>query len=182
MIIIGFDISSTTTGWGVLQIDGESIKYIDSGFFKPLKKGNIFERLDHSRNKVKEILNKYQPDQVAIENIIEFMAGKSTAKTIITLSVFNRNVGMAVYDYFSSAPELYSVMQIRHALKENKILPKKEEMPELVAKHLGIKFPYYYDKKAKVKKESEDVADAIAVALYHAYKITGKLKKKSKKS
>jgi hypothetical protein len=109
------------------------------------------------------------------------MQGKSTAKTIITLTTFNRMVCLAAYDYLQKSPELFSVMTIRHGLKLNKTLPKKEEMPELVAQHLGITFPYQLNKKGKVKEENFDMADGMAVALYYAFTLTGKIKRKVKK-
>jgi Holliday junction resolvasome RuvABC endonuclease subunit len=178
-IIAGFDVSSTTTGWCILQIDDKkSIKYIDSGYFKPIKTGTIFEKLSHSRDQIVSILDKYKPDDIAIEDLIQFMKGHSTAKTIITLALFNRNVGMTSYDYLGKNPQLFNVMSIRHGLKLSKELPKKEDMPELAAHHLGIKFPYHHGKGGKIKKESEDVADAVAVALYYSFILTGKIKKK----
>ncbi len=179
-IIAGFDISSTTTGWCILKIEDNNIAYLDSGYFKPLKKGTIFERLDHSRKEVDKILNKYKPDKVAIEDIISFMKGASTAKTIITLSLFNRLVGMTAFNYLGKSPELFNVMTIRHGLKLNKQLPKKEDMPELAAHHLGITFPYYYGKGGKIKSESYDVADAWSVAIYYAKLLTQQVKKKKK--
>ena len=72
-------------------------------------------------------------------------------------------------------------MTIRHGLKFDKIFPKKQDMAELVAKHLGITFPYEYDKKGKVKVESFDKADGVAVALYYAFVLTGKIIRKAKK-
>jgi Holliday junction resolvasome RuvABC endonuclease subunit len=180
MIICGFDVSSSTTGWCILDVntDNKKIKYIDCGYFKPIKKGTIFEKLSHSRDKVVSILDKYKPEEIVVEDLIQFMKGASTAKTIITLSLFNRNVGMTAYDYLGKNPQLFNVMSIRHGLKLSKELPKKEDMAELVANHLGIKFPYVYGKGGKIKKESEDVADACAVALYYSFILTGKIKKK----
>ena len=72
-------------------------------------------------------------------------------------------------------------MTIRHGLKIDGDFPKKEDMPALVAKHLGITFPYEYDKKGKVKVESYDKADGVAVALYQAFLLAGKVKRKGKK-
>ncbi len=177
-IIVGFDVSSTTTGWCVIKEDSGKLTYLDSGYFKPVKTGTIFERLDHSRKETNKILNKYKPTHIAIENTVEFMKGHSTAKTIITLSLFNRTVGMAAYDFLQRSPELYSVMSIRHGLKLTKDLPKKEDMPDLAAHHLGVTFPYYYGKGGKIKGESYDVGDAWAVAVYYSLILTGKIKKK----
>lgn len=181
-IILGFDISSTTIGWCALSIDEDNkIDIVKYDYLKPLKKGTIIERIVDTRNKIKEIIEKIKPDYIGLEDIIQFMQGKSTAKTIITLTTFNRMICLLAYDYLGKSPELFSVMTIRHGLKINKLLPKKEQIPELVAKHLGITFPYQLNKKGKIKVENYDMADGIAVALYYSFKLTGKLKPKGKK-
>lgn len=180
--ILGFDISSTCIGYCYLQVHESSgkIKFISCGYIKPIKKGNIIERLSNTRDKIVAILEKVQPDIIAIEDIIQFMSGASTAKTIITLTSFNRMIGLLCYDYLSKSPDMYSVMSIRHALKLNKIFPKKEDMPELVSTHLGIKFPYEKNKNGKIKTENYDMADSVAVALYSALLLTNKIKSKKK--
>jgi len=109
------------------------------------------------------------------------MAGKSTAKTITTLTSFNRMICLLAYDYLNKQPELFNVMSIRHGLKFYKELPTKEQMPEVVAKHLNIKFPYQYNKKGAIREESRDMADGACVALYYAMLLTGKINKKIKK-
>jgi Holliday junction resolvasome RuvABC endonuclease subunit len=150
-------------------------------YIKPIKDGSIIERIVDTRNKIQKIIADAKPDYIAIEDIIKFMKGKSTAQTIIMQATFNRMIGLASFDYLKKAPELYSVMAIRHGLKLNKIFPKKEDMPTLVSKHLGITFPYEYNKKGKIKVESYDKADGIAVALYCAFVLSGRVKRKVKK-
>lgn len=179
--LLSFDVSSSTIGWCILELDDSNIKYISANYFKPIKTGTILERLVNTRNKITNIINDAKPDYIGIEDLIKFMP-KSTATTVVVLTTFNRMVCLAAYDYLKDYPSLFNVMTIRHGLKLNKEFPKKEDMPELVAKHLGITFPYEYNKKGAVKEESRDMADAIAVALYHALHLTGKTKKsKSKK-
>jgi Holliday junction resolvasome RuvABC endonuclease subunit len=181
--VLGFDVSSTTIGYCVLLIDDSdnSINFAFANYVKPLKKGNIVDRIVDTRNKIKDIIDKVQPDYIGIEDIIQFMKGHSTAKTIIMLTTFNRMIALCAHDHLKRSPELFSVMTIRHGLKTAKDLPKKEDMPELVAKHLGITFPYEHNKKGKVKVESFDMADGVAVALYYAFVLTGKAKRKGKK-
>ena len=181
--ILGFDASSTTIGYCVLTLDDttNSISFVKAGYLKPLKKGTIIERIVDTRNKVQKVIVDAQPDHIAIEEIIQFMKGKSTAKTIIMLTTFNRMICLTSYDYLGSSPTLYSVMTIRHGLKTGKELPKKEEMPALVAQHLGITFPYEHNKKGGIKVESYDKADGVAVALYHTLLLAGKVKSKGKK-
>lgn len=180
--ILGFDASSTTIGWCILHFDDvtNDISFVAADYLKPIKKGSIIERIVDTRDKINKIITLAKPDYVAIEEIVQFMKGKSTAKTIIMLTTFNRMIGLAVYDALKKEPTMYSVMTIRHGLKENKIFPKKEDMPALVSKHLGITFPYEYNKKNKLKVENYDKADGIAVALCHAFVLAGKIKVKKK--
>lgn len=165
MKIIGFDCSSTTVGWGVIEYDSAfNVINIKSGWFKPIKTGTIFERLDFVRIKVKDLLETHKPDIIAIEDIVKFMAGKSSAQTIITLSVFNRTIGMTCFDYSKTSPDLLSVMTIRHKIKEAKTVPKKEEVPARLEKILGIQFNWTLNKNGKIKPESYDESDGLAVA------------------
>lgn len=185
--ILGLDVSSSCIGWGLLEIDdSNNIKYLDSGLIKPVKDGSILERLHGTRDLVETLIKKIKPDHIGIEDIINFIRNKSTAVTIITLAVFNRMVGLLSLDLIGSSPQLFGVLDIRHGLKINKTFPKKENMPELVAKHLDIKFPYIYINRGKTKGKihvtSYDRADGLAVALHYAFILTGKYEKKKKKA
>lgn len=181
--ILGIDCSSTTIGYCVLSWDeaNNDIKFEKASYIKPIKKGSIIERIVDTRNKIQKVIIDSKPDYIAIEDIIQFMKGLSTAKTIIMLTTFNRMIGLTAYDYLGKSPELFNVMSIRHGLKLNKDLPKKEDMPALVAHHLGITFPYEYNKLGKIKVESYDKADGMAVALYQAFLLSGKITRKAKK-
>lgn len=181
--VLGIDVSSTTIGYCILDIDDNNIiSLVKASYIKPIKTGSIIERIVDTRNIIKNVLEEAKPDYIAIEDIIQYMKGKSTAQTIIMLTTFNRMIGLCAYDYLNDAPQLFNVMSIRHGLKEGKELPKKEDMPELVAKHLRITFPYERSSKGKkkgaIKVESYDLADGIAVALYYAFVLTGKVKRK----
>ena len=177
MIILSLDVSSTTIGVAVLAIIKNQPKLIACSYIKPPKDGRIFERLAKTQEEIINLIAKYQPTIVAIEDIAQFIPRKSTANTIITLAVFNRMVGLTVYNMTGKSPEMYSVMTIRHGMKATKKLPDKEEIPALVESLLGIKFPYEYTKKGKIKVESYDMADATILGLYASYKFLGKLEK-----
>ena len=181
--VLGFDISSTCIGYCLLEFDDSNnqIKYVEMKNHKPSKKGNILDRLSSTQKVIHQIIKTYNPDFISIEDIVQHMQNKSSAKTIITLAVFNRMIGLLAYEHLGHAPELFNVLSIRHGLKTDKELPKKEDMPELVAKHLGITFPYVYKKSGARAPESEDMADGVAVALYYAFVLTGRIKTKAKK-
>lgn len=180
--VLGFDVSSTTIGYCVLELDDltKEIKLSHLNYFKPTKNGSIIDRIVDTRNKILSIIDTYKPDYIGIEDLIKFMP-KSTATTVIMLTTFNRMVCLSCYDYLGRGPELFNVATIRAGLKIDQARPKKEDMPELVAKHLGIIFPYETNKKGKIKVENYDKADGMAVALYYAFLLVGKVKRKGKK-
>ena len=184
--VLGFDISSSAIGWAVLSIDGYKISYHDSGYIKPTKKGLLLEILDKTQVQIENLFTKYQPDYIGIEEIIKYMPDTSTATTIIKLATFNRMIGLSAYQYLVSknqpAPQMCNVLAIRHALKFTSDLPAKSDMPELVAKHLNISFPYEYKKTGTPREENQDRADSIAVALYYAKILTGEKKLKKRKT
>jgi hypothetical protein len=169
-IIMGIDVSTTTIGWCILSYArGQKPKLINHSFYKPSKKGNLFERLDQTRKDIRQIVEKYNPDYIAIEDLIKFMKGKSSATTIINLSVFNRMIGLMAYDFLGRPPDLFNVMSIRHGIRREigeKKLPAKEELPQHISALLDIEYPWIKDKKGKIKIESYDVSDAMCVAYY----------------
>jgi Holliday junction resolvasome RuvABC endonuclease subunit len=167
--ILGFDVSSTTVGWCLLEkLPGRSPILIKHGYFKPPKTGTTIQRLDLFKKQIQNILNTYKPDVVGIEDIIKFMAHRSSAQTIIMLGVYNRIAGLTTYEFLGKEPIYLPVMTIRSKLKNTKKLPKKEDMPDLVGHHLNMPYPYIL-KKGKQIKENNDVADATAVALTVAF-------------
>ena len=167
--VLGLDASTTTIGLSVLSYDEGQISLDHSEYFKPPKKVDIFERLAVVRKYIIEKIDEFKPDDVVLEDIILFMAGNSTAKTISSLAVLNRTVGLAVYEKTGTPPFLFNVMKIRHAIKEDKKLRPKEEIPELVARILDIDFPYVLSKRGSRVKENFDIADSIACALCHIF-------------
>lgn len=165
MRVLGLDASTTTIGISVIDSNDGYNKLVYHNFYKPPKKFDIFYRLNAVREEITNLIKKWQPDCVALEDIILFMKGHSTAKTISSLAVLNRTVGLAVLNALGKPPELFNVMKIRHCLKLTKDLPAKEDIPELVAYHLNIDFPWRKNSKDKIIVENYDVADSMAVAL-----------------
>lgn len=181
--ILGLDISSSCIGYAVLDCDinTQSIKIVDYDYYLPPKKGSILERLNKTQQDIKSIIKGIQPDYIAIEDIIQFLGGGSTAKTIIALASFNRAIGLVAYEYLGQAPELYSVMTIRHGIKLTKELPKKEQIPQILEKRFNIQFDYLYNKDDEIDKKSFDMADACAVGAYHSLILTKQIIRKVKK-
>lgn len=186
--ILGLDISSSCVGFGVVEWNTETnqISFKDIGYYNPPKKASdtaedFIEALYQTIKAIQTLINTYSPDYIGIENIVQFMKGKSGANTIITLAAFNRSIGLLCREYLGHSPKFFNVLSIRHGLKFNKALPDKKEMPELVAKHLGITFPWTLNKRQNHIVENYDAADGMAVALFHAQNLAGILPKKKPK-
>jgi len=180
MRVIGFDVSSSTIGWGVLDLEGEKISVVDSGYYKPPKKKDcsISTRLTAVFDWTQQMCVKYGVDAVSIENIVMFMKAKSKAETTITLAVFNRTVALASNIYLksinsSSEPYLYAVITIRSSIRKKAQLEElpKENVPQVIFDNLGQAFELEYKKTGKLKDENFDRADGIAVAWCHIIKV-----------
>jgi len=186
---MGIDASTTTIGISVLAFDDDNIELRHKEYFKPPKKGNIFERLYKVREYIWEKLEELNPDEVALEDIILFMRGKSTAHTTTILSALNRVVGITIYEWHGKPPYLYPVDFIRKTIKLEDSVPQKEEIPDLVASILDMEYPYFLNRIGNVAVENYDIADSIAVALCYikieqgglSHEIPKPIKKKGKK-
>jgi len=182
--VLCLDASSTTIGIAVIDYDdGYKPTLIHQEFYKPNKSLELTDMLVETRRFIIGLAETHKTDEIVIEDYVRFMSGKSNSKTTILLAILNMTLRIAALDNLGINVVPYNVLKIRHALKKTKTIPSKEEMPELVAEILGIKFPYLYKENRKKEvlpiPECNDVADAIAVGLTHI-KVMSEPKKKAK--
>lgn len=186
MRVLGLDISSTTIGIGLLNYDvlTKETNLLSAEFYSPPKLGSTYERLKRTENDIQNILDRLQPDIVAIEDIL-FFAKKSTMRTLILLGIFNRQVGFTVSkwlvsdssqsDYGQEEPILFPVATIRATLRKifNQKEIEKENIPHLL-QQIFPNFPISKISKGKkigkLTKETYDMADGVSVALTYIEK------------
>ncbi len=167
--VLSLDISSSTIGWAVLEFDDKVVELIDYGHLKPPKKakGSISFRLDTTVNMMTDLINRFNPDFVAVEDYAKkFSKGKSTANTIILLSVFNEMCCLLSYQLVGKDVYRYPVVTIRSVLGKHfgeKIVSKDDVFPQIV--NNCSKFNTKLNRVGNIKKECGDEADAIAVGL-----------------
>lgn len=182
--IMGLDISSSCIGLSLIKEENNKLHLINVESYKPPKDCNLFQSLLETKEFIKNKVNEWNPDNVVIEDIAQhFAGGASSAKTIIKLAIYNRTVGLAVYEATNKVPELLNVNTVRSIIRPKNISGKlpKEDVPEVVAAILNTEFPYIYNKKGKIDTESYDIADSLAVAVaYAALQIANKQKKVKK--
>ena len=69
MRILGIDPGLTTTGFGIIEINNEVLSLIDFGIIKPKQTDKLERRLLTIFNDMSEIINKYNPTIVSIEEV-----------------------------------------------------------------------------------------------------------------
>lgn len=153
MIIVGFDPGIATLGYGVIKTDKRGkAEMIDYGIVSTPKEENLAVRLCMLEQGIKEIIQKYKPDEIAIEELF-FAKNVKTAITVahargVILLTCNKECGR-IYEY--------TPLQIKQALTGYGRAEKKQ-IQAMVKTFLGL----------KAIPKPDDAADALAVALTHS--------------
>jgi len=151
MIVLGLDISSSSTGWAVLK-HGRfyNRKGIDYGMIKPPKKLELSEKLVYFRTELIHLLETIQPDIAVTEDVFFF----KNPKTLKLLSKFHGVAAEAVRDTIDFPIGVHTVKAIRSVIGTQ---GKEETFSEIVEKFKLVGWEF---------SKLNDVTDAIAVALY----------------
>ena len=79
MIILGIDPGSRLTGYGIIEDTPQGYKYIASGSIR-IKADYFPDRLKQIFNGILEIIDNYQPEQMAIEQVFMHKNADSALK------------------------------------------------------------------------------------------------------
>lgn len=66
-IILGIDPGTRILGYGLVMVNGKSAEYLDMGVIDLKKESDHFKKLQRISEEVTSIINKYKPDELAIE-------------------------------------------------------------------------------------------------------------------
>jgi hypothetical protein len=175
-MILGVDISTSITGFAV--VTDNVLVYYDSIDLRKYK--GFFAKTIAIKEKLMDIFEMYQLDndqklrgnsEFPIEHIyIEqslhmFMGGKSSAKTLSTLTRFNGVVAWLLFELFEIEPEFIGASTARKTVGIK--VPRGEKAKQVVLKYLLDNEPTFkiqYTSKGNPKPESFDRADAIIIA------------------
>lgn len=150
--IIGIDPGLRRTGWGVIESDGHRLAYVASGLVTSDGKAALARRLVSLFDGLSAILARWEPEEAAVENTF---VNKDAAATLKLgqargiAMVAPALLGLAVAEY---APNMVkkTVVGAGHAGKGQ------------IGAMIGHLLP-------KARPESEDEADALAIAITHAH-------------
>ena len=154
MIILGIDPGLATLGYGVIEKDARgNCRAVDYGVVLTPKDESLPVRLAILEDGIRKIFDKFKPDEVAIEELF-------FSKNITTGIAVAHARGVALLTCVKECGKLYEYtpMQIKQALTGYGRADKKQ-MQSVVASLL----------KLKTIPKPDDAADALGVALCHAF-------------
>ena len=67
MRILGLDPSISSTGWGIIDVNGNRLSYVADGFIETSSKESLSKRLQTIYTELKKVIELYKPDEASIE-------------------------------------------------------------------------------------------------------------------
>lgn len=67
MRILGLDPSISSTGWGIIDVNGNRLSYVADGFISTPAKEPLSKRLQIIHDELKKVIEFYKPDEASIE-------------------------------------------------------------------------------------------------------------------
>ena len=153
MVILGIDPGLATMGYGVLEKDRNgNVKVLDYGVVLTPKEENLPVRLALLEEGIGKILDKFKPDEIAVEELF-------FSKNVTTGIAVAHARGVTLLTCIKRCGRLfeYTPMQIKQALTGYG-RAEKLQIQAMVKTFLRLE---------KVPRP-DDAADALAVALTHA--------------
>lgn len=151
MIVMGIDPGLALMGYGVVESDGYRFKTLDYGVVETEAHTEEPERLLKLWQGLNELLNKYRPDAVSVEELffnknVKTAISIGQARGVILLAV--KNCGIPLFEY-TPLQAKQAVAGYGHA--------DKKQIQFMVKTILGL---------AEIPKP-DDAADALAIAITH---------------
>ncbi len=152
--ILGIDPGLRTTGFGVIDANGQQLDYVASGTISTthLSQGNLPERLKVLFEGVREVVQRYQPAQAAVEIVFVNVNPQSTL-------LLGQARGACISALVSShqAVSEYTALQMKQAVVGHGRAHKAQvqAMVQRLLRLPGLPGP--------------DAADALGLAIAHAH-------------
>ena len=150
MKILGLDPSLSSTGWGVIEVENNRIRYVADGVIKTSPSLDLASRLSKLHKGICEVIELYKPDEAAIEIVFvnnnpfsSMKLGQARGAVILAPAMFK--IPVAEYE-----PNLVkkAVVGVGHAEKKQVETMVKILLPG-------------------AKPVNNDASDALAIAICH---------------
>jgi len=155
MKILGLDPGTNILGYAIIEIINKKIELEHSGIVDLRSENNDYKKLQKIFNTIKELINKYHPNECAIESPFY---GKN-AQSMLKLG---RAQGVAIAAILQSSLSVveYAPRKIKLSITGNGNA-SKEQVAKMVESILNTKINF----------KTFDQSDAIAIAICHFFNI-----------
>jgi len=153
MIILGIDPGLAIVGWGVLESVGGKIRPIAYGAITTPAHTDIEKRLLIIKNDLESIIDKYKPEQMAVEEL--FFTNNITTGIAVAQA---RGVILCTAHAMGVKISEYTPLQVKQAV----VGYGRAEKHQVIAMVASIL-------KLKKAPKPDDTADALAIAICHGH-------------
>lgn len=150
--IIGIDPGLRRMGWGVVEVLGNSLRFIASGTVKSDDKADLAVRLCQLHDGLDDVLRSHRPEEAAVEQTFVNKDATATLKLGQARGVamlVPARAGLRVAEYAPNAVKK-AVIGVGHGEKKQVHMMVRVLMPKAVF-------------------DGNDAADALAIAICHAH-------------
>ena len=150
--ILGIDPGLRRTGWGLVEADGNRLSYLACGALETCERSMLGDRLVAIHDGLCRVIEQHRPDEAAVE------ATFVNANAVATLKLGQaRGIAMLV-----PAKAGLSVAEYAPNLIKKTIVGSGHGDKAQIRMMIGVLLP-------KAEPQSEDAADALAIAVTHAH-------------
>lgn len=155
-IILGIDPGSRITGYGLIKESNRQIEYVDSGCIRTSPDGELSQKLLEIYDGICELMEQYEPSEVAIEQVFMHQNPNSALKL-----GHARGVAMVAAASHRVKVSEYSAREIKKTVVGYGAAAK-DQVNHMVVKLLTLSKP-----------PQNDAADALAIAICHSHMRSG---------
>ena len=150
MKVLGIDPGLKATGYGILEVNAQKCKLLETGTIEPKKKDLIQNKINKVYRALEEILREYKPDVLVLEKLYSHYKRPQTA----ILMGHARGVICLAAQKAQKRLVHYSATQVKKVLTGSGRAPK-HQVQQAVRRELGL----------AETPNPPDVADALAIAM-----------------
>ncbi len=153
MRVLGIDPGIGRTGWGIINVQNTTYTALQYGCIETAVNGVPEQRLESLYNQLKEVVTEYDPQMLAIEDLFF----QKNAKTAMVVGQA-RGVVLLLASQHGLPVSIYTPLQVKVATTGYGKAEKSQvgQMVKTILKLPNIPKP-------------DDTADALAIALTHAF-------------
>jgi crossover junction endodeoxyribonuclease RuvC len=155
--ILGLDPGLGTTGWGLIEADGNRLKHVANGQLKTDSAAPLPRRLAHLADQLEALLTDQRPDSAAVEEVFVNKNPQSTLKLGQARGVVIMVAARGGLDVGEYAARLVKKAVVGNGNAE------KAQVHAMVSRLLP-----------GAKIAGPDAADALAVAITHAHHLASR--------